>query len=274
MNASSPVEFTVGSDWNGIGNDMVFKSTNEHSQQRYNVLESGRVVGLRANLENLIGTSGNDVISGNDLPNLWMGLAGNDSISGAGGNDTLYGNQGNDNLDGGPGNDYLAGGKDNDVLHGRTGNDTLFGNLGNDYLDGDDSLSNEWGNDLIFGGQGEDTLWGGQGNDSLAGDLGNDWLHGQSGDDVLEGGPGYDTLTGGLGNDTFVISLSSGYETIIDFVPGVDRVALVGIQFSNLTGELVNGNTKLHFGQSQTILAEIVGVTPDMLGASNFLTLS
>jgi len=272
MSASHPVEFTVGFDWNDGSNDMVFNSTNEHSRQRSNVLESSRIVGLQANLENLSSTSGDDTISGNDLPNVFMGFAGSDWIDGGGENDTLFGNQGNDSLDGGQGDDYLAGGKDNDVLYGRTGDDSLFGNLGNDYLDGDDSLSSEWGNDKIFGGQGEDTLWGGQGNDFLSGDLGNDYLEGEAGDDLLDGGSGDDILTGGDGNNTFVIAQNSGFDVITDFWPGVDKIALAGFQVSDLTFAVVDGNTTWYFGE--TPLAEFLGVTPDMFGFSDFIPLS
>lgn len=58
-------------------------------------------------IENVIGGSGNDRLSGNDANNL---LAGN------GGSDTLIGGSGNDTLNGGPGSDVLIGGTGADVF--------------------------------------------------------------------------------------------------------------------------------------------------------------
>jgi hypothetical protein len=69
------------------------------------------------------------------------GLAGNDSLYGAG-------------LD-----DRLLGGAGNDVLQGYGGNDDLQGGSGDDWLGGD------LGNDTLIAGGGNDTLMGGGGND-------------------------------------------------------------------------------------------------------------
>ena len=69
------------------------------------------------------------------------GLAGNDTLHGAG-------------LD-----DRLLGGAGNDVLHGYRGNDDLQGGSGDDWLGGD------LGNDTLIAGGGNDTLIGGGGND-------------------------------------------------------------------------------------------------------------
>ena len=77
-------------------------------------------------MANLIGTFGNDTLSGG---------AQNDSIGDyLGGDDLLFGFGGNDNLSGGPGNDTLYGGGQDealpDVLIG--GSDTLDGGAGDD----------------------------------------------------------------------------------------------------------------------------------------------
>jgi len=207
--------------------NRVFTGINERDQQSYSVLGSGWVVGVGADLENLIGTSGNDTILGNDLPNVLMGLTGNDSIDGGAENDTLFGHQGNDSL----------------------------------Y--GDDSNNGKVGDDLIYGGQGNDALYGGQGYDTLLGDFG---------DDSLDGGLGDDTLTSGDGKDTFVISPNSGFDIITDFYPGFDQVALVGLQFSDLTPQLVDGNTTWYFGETPLVVC--MNVTPDRFAPSDFITLS
>jgi Ca2+-binding RTX toxin-like protein len=66
--------------------------------------------------ENLIGSTFNDMLTGN-----------------AGAN-TVRGGNGNDRLSGVAGNDRLVGSNGNDQLHGRAGNDVLLGQSGNDAL--------------------------------------------------------------------------------------------------------------------------------------------
>ncbi|NKL10238.1 cadherin domain-containing protein [Rhizobium leguminosarum] len=120
---------------------------------------------------NVIGTSGNDVITTG---------AGNDNIAGGDGADTLNGGAGYDSLNGGVGNDTLNGGDGNDVLLGDVGNDVIRGGAGNDTIDdgelfgstpeivdihagdGDDRVAIEtfapWNSGTIDGGAGIDTL--------------------------------------------------------------------------------------------------------------------
>ncbi|WP_405049225.1 metal-binding protein [Rhizobium sp. NZLR1] len=75
---------------------------------------------------NVIGTSGNDVITTG---------AGNDNIAGGDGADTLNGGAGYDSLNGGVGNDTLNGGDGNDHISGDVGNDVIRGGAGNDTID-------------------------------------------------------------------------------------------------------------------------------------------
>lgn len=91
--------------------------------------------------QSFMGTSGADIITGDESDNLLNGLSGNDE---------LFGRDGNDTLVGGDGNDSLVGYYGNDVLIGGSGNDTLVGNEGADsFLFGRQS-----GNDLIADGYG------------------------------------------------------------------------------------------------------------------------
>ena len=60
--------------------------------------------------ENVIGGSGNDEITGDNLANSLHGGAGKDTISGLRGNDRLFGDAGNDKLIGGEGSDQMTGG--------------------------------------------------------------------------------------------------------------------------------------------------------------------
>jgi Ca2+-binding RTX toxin-like protein len=160
-------------------------------------------------IENLLGTGGNDEVLGNTSDNLLVGGNGNDSMTGNDGNDTLSGNQGVDVLSGGNGNDFIVGGRDNDSVSGNAGDDLIVsGNIGHDLVDGGD------GNDLLAGGQNNDTLLGGVGNDTLSGDL------------------GQDVLTGGTGADTFVLRSVAATtdinqaDVITDFEVTTDLISL------------------------------------------------
>ncbi|HEX5393417.1 MAG TPA: hypothetical protein VFW68_09055 [Rhodocyclaceae bacterium] len=66
-------------------------------------------------IENLIGGSANDILTGDANSNNLQGRSGNDMIYGGDGNDSLYGDDGNDILDGGAGADLLSGGNGTDT---------------------------------------------------------------------------------------------------------------------------------------------------------------
>ena len=81
-------------------------------------------------IENVIGGTGNDTLTGNSLANTLTGNSGDDIIVGSSGNDTLSGGNGRDILIGGLGVDTLLGGNDDDILiAGRTSSDALFSRL-------------------------------------------------------------------------------------------------------------------------------------------------
>ena len=116
----------------------------------------------------VVGTSGDDVLTGTSGADVICGLGGDDRITGGGGDDLLLGGAGNDNIGGGTGNDNLKGGGGNDVLNGNAGNDKLSGGPGNDTLKGGG------GRDTLNGGGGRDTLVGGSGRDRCRGGSGSD----------------------------------------------------------------------------------------------------
>ncbi len=89
---------------------------------------------------------------GANTPDLILGTAGNDNLSGGNGEDCIVGGGGNDTLSGGPGNDILVGGPGNDTLEGGPGDDVLYGN------DGDDDLDGGANNDVCYGGAGVNTF--------------------------------------------------------------------------------------------------------------------
>ena len=156
-------------------------------------------------VENLAGSSHDDVLTGDGAANTLSGGSGEDQLVGGDGGDLINGNAGVDTLEGGAGDDTLAGGTDGDTLLGGTGEDTLLGGAGNDTVNGNeagDVLNGGVDNDTIAGGAGADTLNGGDGSDVLAGGTGVDALDGGTGADQLSGETGSDYIEGGTGNDT------------------------------------------------------------------------
>ena len=76
-------------------------------------------------IENAIGGSGDDIITGNHVANRLLGGAGADHLLGGAGADHLLGEAGADHLTGGAGADHLTGGAGADHLTGGEGADTF-----------------------------------------------------------------------------------------------------------------------------------------------------
>jgi hypothetical protein len=166
-------------------------------------------------VENAIGGSSNDTLTGNDLRNVLTGNAGDDFLFGAAGNDILDGGAGNDAFDGGAGADKVS------FASNTTAGVTVDMNLG--FATSSDSGDDSFGgaplaitgpveiiqgspfNDSITGGGGLTTLnflfAGGNGKDTLTGSGSNDTLKGGAGNDRLRGLEGGDTLKGGKGSN-------------------------------------------------------------------------
>ena len=192
------------------------------------------------NVENIVGSAGDDWLRGDTNDNALTGGAGDDTlIGGGGGNDALNGGAGEDTLNGGEGDDTLTGGAGADLLTGGPGGDTLSyagsdgavdirlrsGHASGGHAEGDvyrdvehvtgsdhdDRLAGDnrpagasaGGDNTLSGGGGNDEIYGGSGDDALNGDGGDDTLHGGAGGDTLNGGAGDDTLIGGAGADGF-----------------------------------------------------------------------
>jgi serralysin len=171
----------------------------------------------RSLIENAIGGSGNDTITGNNASN---------SLNGGAGNDRLTGGRGNDILNGGSGTDTAAfsGARSNYSVSMLSDGSLQVVDLRSGTPDGKDlvrSVERFQFSDKIYsvaelttassaaisktslvGSTTDDHLTGGDGNDKLYGNAGNDSLYGLGGNDVLLGGAGNDYLDGGAGNDT------------------------------------------------------------------------
>ena len=136
-----------------------------------------------------------------------IGTAGNDTITGGNTGDEIYGGDGIDVIRAGSGSDIIFGGNGNDNINGGAGDDVINGDAGNDTLAGDA------GNDTLYGGDGNDGEFGGGGNDTLYGGNGDDVLFGDGGNDTFYGGAGINTYYGGIGSDTVIFELTSAQLT-------------------------------------------------------------
>jgi Ca2+-binding RTX toxin-like protein len=83
------------------------------------------VLGAVRAVENVRRTSRNDVIIGDDNPNLLTGGAGNGTIGGLGRYDQLVGSTGDDTLHGGDNDDTITGGAGDDRCNGGRGDDRV-----------------------------------------------------------------------------------------------------------------------------------------------------
>ncbi len=156
-----------------------------------------------SNIENVLGSRFDDVITGSSGNNLLEGFMGNDVISGM---------DGEDQLNGGEGNDTLIGGKGYDILDGGNGNDTADYSLAADYVEVDLNDNMAWrdGDGLFDELYDIENVTGSDYNDHLMGNSYDNILAGGAGDDVLEGRGGSNTLNGGDGADTAVYTAHNG----------------------------------------------------------------
>ena len=238
----------------------------------------------------LDGGDGDDQVYGFAGDDTLIGGNGNDELVGGEGNDRLAGGTGNDILIGGNGDDRLDGSDGNDQMNGGSGIDTMAGGAGNDSYYVDDAadvvveLAGE-GNDRVYAttsyalapdaavewltaydiagseaidltGNGfANLIYGNDGTNRLDGGDGDDQVYGFAGDDTLIGGNGNDELVGGEGSDTFVFDVApaaGNADTIVDFTPGADRIALDILVFSGLD-EGVLASDALRIGSSGAI---------------------
>ena len=145
-NRSISVNLNPGewSNFDRLGNNQRAKLTDDNRQifARGHVFNALLHKGDRRSLiENAIGGSGNDRLSGNVGDNRLVGNRGNDRLWGFRGKDRLLGNAGQDTLVGGAGNDVLLGGDHSDQLfgsdkqsRGRREIDQLRGGKGSDIF--------------------------------------------------------------------------------------------------------------------------------------------
>lgn len=89
----------------------------------------GNSATLTGDIEGVIGTDGDDTLSGDNGRNYLFGGLGNDVLQGQGGDDILVGGGGVDDLNGGDGKDILIGGSGADRIKGNSDEDILVAGI-------------------------------------------------------------------------------------------------------------------------------------------------
>jgi Ca2+-binding RTX toxin-like protein len=120
-------------------------------------------------LDNITGTSSNDVIHAKAANDFVDAQGGNDSVRGGGESDELHGGDGDDVLSGDGANepsrdmqDDIYGEGGNDTLDGEGGDNRYFGDIGADTIDAAFSTQdgpNAAAGEIISGGPGNDTIF-------------------------------------------------------------------------------------------------------------------
>ena len=86
----------------------------------------------------ILGTDGDDILTGTSKADLIIGLAGDDIVNGDKGDDCILSGDGDDIVYGNEGTDYVNAGSGNDIIKGGSGDDYLITGAGTDVVDGGD----------------------------------------------------------------------------------------------------------------------------------------
>ena len=204
-----------------------------------------------SNVEGIVGSRHDDILTGDSGANLLKGRAGDDRLDGGGGDDRLIGGVGNDRLIGGEGADTLDGGAGWDVLDYETSTSGVTVDLATGAASGGDAEGDVFSNvegiagsrhdDILTGDSGENFLKGRAGDDRLIGGVGNDRLIGGAGADTLDGGVGWDILDYETSASGVTVDLAtgaaSGGDAEGDVFSNIERIA--GSRHDDaLTGDL------------------------------------
>jgi Ca2+-binding RTX toxin-like protein len=196
-------------------------------------------------IENLIGSDGDDRLTGNAGNNRLEGRSGDDVLRGGAGDDWLVGQEGADNLAGGAGSDgvsyaFSIGGITATIGGTGSGGDAQGDVIANDIetIEGSLNASNN-----LTGNAAANNLLGGDANDILNGGAGDDWLYSGDGQE--------DYLSGGAGSDGVSYVYSEGSVRIVLGVSAEGNGAwgdVIRDDVENLRGSMyddtLDGNTK------------------------------
>ena len=217
-------------------------------------------------VDNLVGSAGGDVLTGDDLANLLNGAGGNDVLVGLGGDDVII-SDGVDDIDGGTGTDTVDfSGRTTAIVvdldtfsAGATGTPSQEGGVltappasGGTTLFELDDIEN------VIGTAFNDGLFGNNENNVLTGGAGNDNLHGFGGTDTLDGGAGVDTALFTASTAGITVDLdASGNATASngDILIAIENVTGSGSADDSLTGN-DGANTLSGLGGADTLSGE------------------
>lgn len=201
----------------------------------------------------LVGTPGEDELTGGTASESFAGLAGADEIAGGGGNDVVEGGAGADRLDGGTGVDTLAGGADNDTYLVDDSRDRVLeaSGGGTDTVRASASFTlPDHVERLVLDGSAAIDGYGSSGANILSGNGAANRLDGRLGADEMRGGGGADIYVVDQSGDRVVEGPGGGIDTIesgIDYTLGaeIERLTLIGAATrgtGNALANLLTGN--------------------------------
>jgi Ca2+-binding RTX toxin-like protein len=183
---------------------------------------AGRSDFIRADVENVNGSSAADVFTGSPGPNRFFGAAGADTYTGGAGDDFFDATEQTT-----PERDAISCGEGRDTVDAdkldSVGPDCEIVAVDSRVLltNGADRFKAFRSQLSVFGRRGNDVITGFF-EDRIDGGKGRDRLNGGDGADVLTGGPGRDKLFGGSGNDT--LRARDGERDLVSCGKGKDRV--------------------------------------------------
>ncbi len=252
----------------------------------YRQATSGVTVDLSANqplqnIENLEGSDFNDRLTGDQNDNVIIGRAGNDTLIGNAGNDILKGGTGNNQFIGGPAAvsptailptppiappPFITPGIKPSVITSTSGTGFTSTSGGGTDMATEDGITvtgpmpNLRDDDWIFAGSGDDMINAGDGNNFISAGTGNNTIDSGSGQDlfVLESGPGVTQILRYQSHDKFGLLGGHHYDDLVIAASKTTENA-TQIRLKSATGE-------------GDLLAIVIGVTPDQLDRSAFLT--
>lgn len=209
------------------------------------------------NVENFIGGSGNDTITGSASNNYLNGSAGDDTLMGGAGNDTLTDSIGNNTFVGGAGDDTINGTgatsswldysldgiTEGAVTNLNTAiNQVISTNRGNDIITGVNNITGSAYNDIFYGNSNVNTINGGAGDDAIEGYGGSDILDGGSntvaGDTVSYFNENKISVTlNDSGTSSVGVWNGSNYTTEVDTISNFENIS-----GSNNGADIILGN--------------------------------
>jgi Ca2+-binding RTX toxin-like protein len=205
----------------------------------YSGYSAAQVINLNPEtFSNVGGDRGNVSIGRGVVIENAIGGSGADTLTGNGADNWLQGNGGNDTLNGGTGDDRLSGGSGTNALNGGAGSDTADYSAG---VTATVTANLATGSATYNSGAAHDNF---NSVENLLGSTFNDVLTGDANANVIEGNLGNDTLDGGAGVDTVSYAHAAAAVTVNLATAGAQNTLAAGSDtlsnFENLAGSGFN----------------------------------